>query len=62
MSCRCGFTTDRTKMCDGTHKVVRAVREKVAEDVTSWLSKREVYDDNDLIQFIKTGREIDTES
>jgi hypothetical protein len=49
-------------MCDGTHKVVKSVREKVSQDVESWLSNREVYDDKDLIEFIKTGRNIDKES
>jgi CDGSH-type Zn-finger protein len=59
MTCRCGFTTDKTGNCNGTHKIVKSVREKVSLDVESWLSNREVYDDKDLIEFIKTGRNID---
>ena len=59
MTCRCGFTTDKTGICNGTHKIVKSVREKVSLDVESWLLNREVYDNKDLIEFIKTGRNID---
>ncbi len=27
--CRCGFTRDLEKNCDGTHKVVKAVKDDV---------------------------------
>lgn len=56
MTCRCGFTTDKTGICNGTHKVVMAVRAKISQDVESWLDGRDFYDDKDLIAFIKTGR------
>ena len=29
----CGFTKDLESNCDGTHKVVRKVRNKIAEDI-----------------------------
>lgn len=32
-TCKCGFTRDEEKNCDGTHKVVKAVREKIASDI-----------------------------
>lgn len=31
--CKCGFTTDEEGNCNGTHKVVKAVREKIAQDI-----------------------------
>ena len=31
--CKCGHTRDAEKNCDGTHKVVKAVREEVAQDI-----------------------------
>lgn len=31
--CQCGFTTDEEKNCNGTHKVVRAVREQIAKEI-----------------------------
>jgi len=34
-SCVCGFTTDEDKNCNGTHKVVKAVREQIAKDIES---------------------------
>lgn len=34
-SCRCGFTTDQENNCNGTHKVVKAVREKIASEIES---------------------------
>ena len=27
--CKCGFTTDPEKQCNGTHKVVKAVKEDI---------------------------------
>jgi hypothetical protein len=34
-TCKCGFTTDEEKNCNGTHKVVQAVRDKIAQDIES---------------------------
>lgn len=31
--CRCGHTRDVEKNCDGTHKVVKAVREQIAKEI-----------------------------
>ena len=31
--CGCGFTTDEEGNCNGTHKVVKAVREKIAQEI-----------------------------
>ena len=33
MKCQCGFTTDPEGNCNGTHKVVRAVRDKIVIDI-----------------------------
>jgi hypothetical protein len=33
MKCQCGFTTDPDGNCNGTHKVVRAVRDKIVYDI-----------------------------
>ena len=30
-ACACGYTTDPEKNCNGTHKVVKAVKEDLAE-------------------------------
>lgn len=32
-NCLCGFTTDENKNCNGTHKVVKAVREEIAKSI-----------------------------
>lgn len=32
-TCKCGFTTDQEKNCNGTHKVVKAVREQIAKEI-----------------------------
>lgn len=32
-TCKCGFTRDEEKNCDGTHKVVKAVRDQIASDI-----------------------------
>jgi CDGSH-type Zn-finger protein len=29
-ACQCGYTRDEEKNCDGTHKVVKAVKEDIA--------------------------------
>lgn len=34
-TCKCGFTTDADKNCNGTHKIVKAVREQIAKDIES---------------------------
>ena len=31
--CRCGYTRDEEKNCDGTHKVVKAVKEDIANKI-----------------------------
>ena len=31
--CKCGFTTDPDNNCNGTHKVVKAVREQIAQGI-----------------------------
>ena len=31
--CKCGFSTDEENNCNGTHKIVRAVRQKIVEDL-----------------------------
>lgn len=31
--CGCGFTTDPEGMCNGTHKIVKAVRESIATEI-----------------------------
>ena len=31
--CKCGHTRDVEKNCDGTHKVVKAVREQIASEI-----------------------------
>lgn len=31
--CRCGYTRDEEKNCDGSHKVVKAVREDIANKI-----------------------------
>jgi hypothetical protein len=32
-TCKCGFTTDEEKNCNGTHNVVKAVRESLAKEI-----------------------------
>lgn len=32
-TCRCGFTTNPENNCNGTHRVVRAVREHIAAGI-----------------------------
>lgn len=34
-SCVCTHTRDEDKNCDGTHKVVKAVREQIAKEIES---------------------------
>jgi hypothetical protein len=34
-TCKCGFSTDPEKNCNGTHNVVKAVREQIANDIES---------------------------
>ena len=31
--CKCGHTRDAEKNCDGTHKVVKAVKEQIAQKI-----------------------------
>lgn len=33
--CKCGHTRDVEKNCDGTHKVVKAVKEEIANKIDS---------------------------
>ena len=32
-TCKCGFSTDPDKNCNGTHKIVKAVREQIAKEI-----------------------------
>jgi len=32
-TCTCGYTRDYEEYCDGTHKVVREVRNKIVEEL-----------------------------
>lgn len=32
-TCKCGFSTDPEKNCNGTHKIVSAVREQIAQEI-----------------------------
>ncbi|CAB4891599.1 unannotated protein [freshwater metagenome] len=34
-TCGCGFTTDPEKNCNGTHRVVQAVKADMAEKLTA---------------------------
>ena len=34
-TCKCGFTTDPDKNCNGTHRVVQAVKADIAEKLTA---------------------------
>jgi CDGSH-type Zn-finger protein len=34
-ACQCGYTRDEEKNCDGTHKVVKAVKEDMAEKLAA---------------------------
>jgi len=34
-TCKCGFSTDPEKNCNGTHKVVKEVREQIATEIES---------------------------
>jgi hypothetical protein len=34
-ACKCGFTTDSENNCNGTHKIVNAVREQIAKEIES---------------------------
>jgi hypothetical protein len=33
MACKCGFTKDLSNNCDGSHKIVKAVREQIVKDI-----------------------------
>lgn len=32
-SCVCTYTRDEAKNCDGTHRVIKAVREQIAKEI-----------------------------
>jgi hypothetical protein len=34
-TCKCGFSTDPEKNCNGTHNVVKEVREHIAQQIES---------------------------
>lgn len=34
-NCKCGFTTDENKQCNGTHKIVKSVRDQIVKDIES---------------------------
>lgn len=31
--CKCGYTTDKDNMCNGTHKAIKALREDIASQI-----------------------------
>lgn len=31
--CKCGFTTDLENQCNGTHKIVKSVKDKIIKDI-----------------------------
>jgi hypothetical protein len=33
--CKCGFSTDAEKNCNGTHSIVKAVRDQIVKDLQS---------------------------
>ena len=43
--CKCGFTTDSENNCNGTHKVVKAVREQIAQEIEAIEIKTSVTND-----------------
>lgn len=54
MPCSCGFSTEYPK-CNGTHKVVKEVREKIAEDVKQLLEK-DICSNEDIINLILNNK------
>lgn len=34
-TCKCGFSRDEEKNCDGTHKIVKQIREQIATEIES---------------------------
>lgn len=52
--CKCGHTRDAEKNCDGTHKVVKAVREQVAQELMDNLSLPPIDDEDYLIVNVVT--------
>ncbi len=32
-TCKCGFSTDEDKNCNGTHNIVKQVRESIAKEI-----------------------------
>lgn len=32
-ACKCGFSTDPEKNCNGTHNIVKEVREQIAKEI-----------------------------
>lgn len=55
MACTCGFSTDYPN-CNGTHKIVKKVREDMAIKVQNWIDSQQLWSNEDLINFIKTGK------
>jgi hypothetical protein len=33
MPCSCGFTTNQDKSCNGNHKIVKSVKDKILSDI-----------------------------
>lgn len=31
--CKCGFTNEESLKCDGTHKLVKKIREQIAQEI-----------------------------
>lgn len=55
MACTCGFSTDFPD-CNGTHKVVKKVREDLANKVEKWISSKQAWSTEELVNFIKVGK------
>jgi CDGSH-type Zn-finger protein len=55
MACSCGYSTDMPN-CNGTHKVVKKVRSDIADKVVEWIATRDLWTDQELIDFIKNGK------
>jgi hypothetical protein len=32
-NCKCGFSTDIEKQCNGTHKIVKKIRNRIAKEI-----------------------------
>lgn len=57
MTCKCGYSTDENKMCNGTHKIVKKVREDLAIKTQEWINSKELWTNEELINFIRIGKD-----